>query len=558
MVDASISRDLEAIREELHAVRSVLDPAGIHESVANIQAHSGSLVFDSRSFDNETDYINHKGYMNTASEGYKMLEDEMEKLANLDELSETGMDYVHMLYCYRPVSRAMPEAVIDNANGNLSSKHVREMEARQNEIDRKAIEVMRPEIMKLNDLFSFTVKGVEQLRASFDDFLQYFVGLSVVNTKGMQAGKKTDPVPESMPFLGFVRRESQYASLVRLIDVLVMLDYLKYAKSASLSEDFERYKRALRSQVHGKDAIEEQELLQTFLSHQNSRKRKHFIFQYMCDELHRPYPNTTRGPHAVLRNLLFYVVQQLEQKKYATPQEKFRFLRVMAHLVLLIDYKESDHTNDGDKNSELGKDGGAKRSGGKSKFKLDPEDKIFDRDLSEYYSDVRTKFKEYPVVPLYGDMTLTMVFALDMSPRFDMKAQGPAWGSKPDNRVIANYDLEHNWDSLRESYSEYQGQFTILWNRIKDPAAEDSVNTATLNQETLKTAELVFKLVRLGVSIHPHSGDNYNPQHPHPGVVRTVQDILLSSIHLSSIYHSLFSLSFIIASHARMHACMHA
>ena len=78
MVDASISRDLEAIREELHAVRSVLDPAGIHESVANIQAHSGSLVFDSRSFDNETDYINHKGYMNTASEGYKMLEDEME------------------------------------------------------------------------------------------------------------------------------------------------------------------------------------------------------------------------------------------------------------------------------------------------------------------------------------------------------------------------------------------------------------------------------------------------------------------------------------------------
>ena len=210
MVDASISRDLEAIREELHAVRSVLDPASIHESVVNIQAHSGSLVFDSRSFDNETDYINHKGYMNTASEGYKMLEDEMEKLAKLDELSETGMDYVNMLYCYRPVSRAMPEVVIDNANGNLSSKQVREMEVRQNEIDRKAIEVMRPEIMKLNDLFSFTVKGVEQLRASFDDFLQYLVGLSVVNVKGAQAGKKTDPVPESMPFLGFVRRESQY------------------------------------------------------------------------------------------------------------------------------------------------------------------------------------------------------------------------------------------------------------------------------------------------------------------------------------------------------------
>jgi cytoplasmic FMR1 interacting protein len=481
MVDEEVSRGLQEIREELFAARSVLDPSSIQEGVPNIQTQSTTLVYDSSSIGNPTTYLDYKGYLSSSSEGFGLLETEMEKLSKLDSLSEMGTDYVHMLYCYRPVSRALPEVVM-NASDDHSAKQLREMERKRSEINRKVIEIMRPEIMKLNDLFSFTVKAVEQLRSSFSDFLQYFVG----------AGKGGDVVPESMPFLDEVRRESQYASLVRLIDVLIILDYLKYAKSASLSEDFDRYKRALRSQAHGRDVIEEQVQLQHFLSHQNTRKRKHFIFQYLCDELHRPYPNTSRGPHAALRNVLFYVVQQLDEKRYAKPDEKFRLLRVMAHLVVLIDYKEGDHA--------IGED--EKRKGAKNKFKLEPEDSVFDDSQAEYYANVRRYFQEYPVVPLFGDVTLTMVFALDLSPRFDPSntAQGDDWGSNPDDRVVANYDLESNWEALRDSHTEYTIQFSSYLNRLKDPSVAEELDVSSLNPDTLVTAEAVYKLVRLGLS----------------------------------------------------------
>lgn len=479
-----MKEDLDKIREELirHLEQDTLGLSRFKDNVPIIQPHNSSLSFELTSSDNNYDYMDHKGYVSSSMEGYSVLQTEIEKMSGLDSLSESGMDFIHMLYCYRSVSRAMPEIVI-NITDKLPQKKIREMELKQAEINRKVIDVLRPEIMKLNDLFCFTIKAVDQIRASIADLLSF---------------SNVTVLPESTPILSVIASDSQYASIVRLIDVIAILDYLKYAKSASLSNDFDRYKRALKSQVHGNEAIEEQVMLQQFLEHQNSRKRNHFIFQYLCDEIHRPYPNSTMGPRDVLRDLLFYTERQLAAGGYATPNQKFRLLRVMVHLVLLIDYREDDRILEDDGDTTNSGSGGTNTA--KEKAKFDPsrfkaEDDIFNPRQSKTYGVVQSRFQEYPVVPLFGDMTLTLVFALDRSPRFDSSAVGPAWGSQPDRRIIANYDLSANWDAIRDNYSDFSVHLSTLINQLKG----NPVNLSSVNPRAVDTAEASFKLVRLGL-----------------------------------------------------------
>ena len=168
----------------------------------------------------------------------------------------------------------------------------------------------------------------------------------------------------------------------------------------------------------------------------------------------------------------------------------------MVHLVLLIDYREDDRVLNEDGERE---DTDRVKSKQKAKFdssRFKPEDDIFNPQQKKTYNIVQNCFQEYPVVPLFGDMTLTLVFALDRSPRFDAGAVGAAWGSHPDRRIIANYDLSANWDALRESYSEFSVHLSTYMNQIKG----NPVNLSCVNPRALDTAETAFKLAKQGLS----------------------------------------------------------
>ncbi len=80
---------------------------------------------------------------------------------------------------------------------------------------------------------------------------------------------------------------------------------------------------------------------------------------------------------------------------------------------------------------------------------------------------VQKLVKEYPVVPLYGDMPITLVYILHRIPHFiaDKATLGPAWGEVPEARVVAHYNLSTHWGAIKDSYNSYTNKFTSALNK---------------------------------------------------------------------------------------------
>ena len=113
-------------------------------------------------------------------------------IGELDQVLETGMEYINLLYTFRSCGRAIP--VVTEAN----KEH-------KEEIHRKIFEVLRPEIVKLVELKAF---------------VEHVIELFCENLKNMvPAGKKKKVLPEGL-----------FDRLIKVVDLLVKLDNLKDMK----------------------------------------------------------------------------------------------------------------------------------------------------------------------------------------------------------------------------------------------------------------------------------------------------------------------------------------
>ena len=116
------------------------------------------------------------------------------------------------------------------------------------------------------------------------------------------------------------------------------------------------------------------------------------------------------------------------------PDEKFQLIRVLPHLLLLAD---------GD-TSESSKGSGACNVFKKYKSKLLPIQKIICK---------------YPVVPLYGDMTITAIYILERASNYDEGTMKNVWSNQADNIVSAGYDIVTYWPSIRTEFEEYSTEW---------------------------------------------------------------------------------------------------
>jgi len=263
-------------------------------------------------------------------------------------------------------------------------------------------EVLEPEIKKLKDFMYFQ-----------KDTIKFFT--DIIKKLGASYDKKKETIIASETFISY---------LIKILDLLAILDALKNMK-ACLNNDFSFFKRAsgfLRKQMSGvEDQTQENHTLYLFLANQNS------ITTTLKQELH----NIEKFDD-VLPIIVNQCADFLEQELYVLPSEKHCLLRVMPFLLFLID--ENDPKKNIFKNKSL--------------------------NLSRY-SKI---FRKNPVVPLYGDMQITLESLVKRSPHFDEKA----WGTSTlDSKVAFDYEIIHVLDSTRVQYNECMSRFSNMINEIK-------------------------------------------------------------------------------------------
>ena len=188
-----------------HAKVTALAEAALADDVPAIQQLGQSVAVQTAS-------ANPVGY--TDAPGYQtQFGPEVAATAEVEGLLDEGQRFVHMLYTYRSVSRAIPVSLPDDA----------EAPAQKRERDEKSFNVLRREIKKLRELMDFARRALHV----FDKNLRHLCETT------SSAGSKMVP-------------DGYYFALTRCIDLLQKLDNLKDTK-ASLKNDLSRYRRLLKS-----------------------------------------------------------------------------------------------------------------------------------------------------------------------------------------------------------------------------------------------------------------------------------------------------------------------
>ena len=271
----------------------------------------------------------------------------------------------------------------------------------------------------------------------------------------------------------------KYSAIIRLLDELFKLDNMKDMKG-SMKSDFSRYKRAIgsHSSRSNESILEEMMELQLFLSSQDPHKSKNYVLLTIRDRL-----KNIRGFERVLNEILDLVVSNLENNVYVTPDDKFGLIRLVPHLMVLVDGDASDT-------------------------------KSFNVFKKSNAHALQRILKRYPVVPLFGDMTITVLYILERAQHFNRGALGDSWtldtssfnGSKyADADMNPDYDIRVHWASIRTEYSSFAVLFTNFVNQLSrsnhDPTVEQLSSNSPLGRAVLESSKIASDLTLKGISL---------------------------------------------------------
>ena len=380
---AALLSSNDPILAEVRHLNNTLSLASLSEDNPNIQPHPQALEHEISPNHNPLNYSDHSAFDT-------MFGAEMETKSTLEQLLDEGSHFVQMLYTFRSVSRAIPMITDQNATN-------------KKEMNWAAYNVLRPEVVKLKKLMEFQ----ESVIRTFCMNIQQLVT--------PEARKKV--VPEGL-----------YDALIKVVDLLQKLDNLKDMK-ACLLNDFSRYKRAfnsIRSELKDGDAQSE-EIHQLHLFLGNPAYPKQLMFYTLRDAVKK-----IPGHEQVLCEMIEQCADFLEQENYLTPDEKYRLIRAMPHLMLLAD-GEAD----------------ASKSFNIFKNKLVNVDRL------------KRLFKRYPYVPEVGDMSITVNYILQRAPHYNPESMDSAWGGgEVSNKVKDDYLLHTHWKDFRENHLAWTANFT--------------------------------------------------------------------------------------------------
>eukprot|EP01119_Soliformovum_irregulare_P019520 TRINITY_DN6199_c0_g1_i4.p1 TRINITY_DN6199_c0_g1~~TRINITY_DN6199_c0_g1_i4.p1 ORF type:complete len:1378 (-),score=485.69 TRINITY_DN6199_c0_g1_i4:58-4191(-) len=274
----------------------------------------------------------------------------------------------------------------------------------KNDIYEGMFDILEPEIKKLKSFMYFHKEAIKQ----FCEHVKKIAALLGDKKKGDQPS------------------EAYMNCLIDLMDTFALLDAIKNIK-ACLPNDFAFYKRAFgflrRTMTSNDDQTQENHTLYLFLAHQN------IITTNLKTEL-----QTIPGFDDVIALALNQCGDYLEENRCLLPSERNCLLRVIPYGLYLMDSEQNSQLN-------IFKS---------KKVKLPRFSAIF---------------KKYPVVPLYGDMQITLDSTIRRSPHFDERA----WGSSGmDAKATAlEYELIHSIDTVRQQYNDYVAKFGNTINDIR-------------------------------------------------------------------------------------------
>lgn len=225
-------------------------------------------------------------------------------LQQQQEINERGEAFIHTLYTYRSISRALPQVQADADN--------------KAELYRKFFDVLEPEIRKIRDLMAFHNETVKTLTRIIVE---------------MVSNEKRKEIPS----------ETMFDYLIQVLDTILKLDALKNMKAA-INNDMATVKRA--SQFMDKSGLtpeqlnfldtksEENALLYSFLSNNNS------IISGLKDALIK-----NAGYEDIIILLIERCADNFEQGQYLFCDQKHSLLRVLVFGIYLIDNKDTSKNN---------------------------------------------------------------------------------------------------------------------------------------------------------------------------------------------------------------------
>ena len=280
----------------------------------------------------------------------------------------------------------------------------------------------------------------------------------------------------SSSFLG------KYASLIRLLDAVFILDNMKDMKG-SMRNDFSRYKKLIESDSsrNNSDAQKELKEMQLFLFLNSAIINKSANCPALLQVRDRLRP--IRGYERVFAEILDIIICNLENNIHVTCNEKFGCIRLIPHIMVIIDGAATDP-----------------KSINVFTFK------------KLNLSGLQKILKSYPLLPLYGDMTLTLHHILALAPHYNKLVIGGNFGfdygvggksceidSHPD------YNIKSNWSQIRSNYTKFTIQFQLFINQISrsrhyDISADIS-SISSYGQQILNSAKIATELSIEGLSL---------------------------------------------------------
>lgn len=264
--------------------------------------------------------------------------------------------------------------------------------------------------------------------------------------------------------------------------MFAVLDALKNMK-ACLNNDYAFFKRAdtfLRRGTGDVSMIEESQNLSLFLANQNK------ITLLLKEGLEH-----IQGYEDVLADVLNMFVRLFESNMYITPNEKHVLLKVMGFIIFLMDSKDSDVV----------------KMDQKKRINISKIDKIF---------------KQFPVVPLFGDVQIALVTYLKMCPHFEgMREKWSSSSDAAEDKTVVQYNLLGKMDSIREEHVKFISELA-RYNNEMITASNNTRNTEHYKELTnlaLRGLRLLSSWTAQVMELYSwkllHPTDKYaNPQCP--------------------------------------------
>jgi cytoplasmic FMR1 interacting protein len=284
-------------------------------------------------------------------------------------------------------------------------------EQEKKDVYQKTFVVLRPETLKLKQFMDFHERAV----------------LIVKNNMAFIAKNDSSK---------YVHSDHILNHLVKVVDMLILLDALKDMK-ACLQNDFSRYKRAfnsIKSELSDSEMLNEEiHKLQMFLS--NPQQPHNLIMFHLKTDIQK-----VSNYDLVLTLMLNHCMDSIENGRYLLPSDFHSYYRVMPYLLYLLDSDE--------------KKGGINvfKDSGKIKFKLERIQKLF---------------KSFPIIPLYADMHIDLMFILKRCNHWEEETMAQNWQTAKPAKLVQRYQLIQSRQIFRNQYNEFTSTFTALLNEVQ-------------------------------------------------------------------------------------------